>query len=81
MAPRLPRRAADGDAALWRYVGQLGRAWRLFAKEVPDALREKHAVLLFAARDLLLPHVSNGQEAGDLLEMLAALAGRPAARA
>mmetsp|Transcript_3478 Transcript_3478/g.9333 ORF Transcript_3478/g.9333 Transcript_3478/m.9333 type:complete len:229 (+) Transcript_3478:81-767(+) len=77
----LPRRAAHGDAALWRYVGMLGRAWRLHSKDVPDTLREQHVVLLLAARDLLLPHVGGGQEAGDLLDMLAALAGRPVTRA
>jgi len=75
----LPRRAASGDAALWRYVGLLGRAWRLYAKEVPYALREQHVSLLLAARDVLLPHVGGGQEAGDLMGLLAALAGRPAA--
>jgi len=77
----LPRRASGNDAALWRYVGLVGRAWRLCAKEVPHELREKHAQLLLAARDWLFPHVGSGREAGDLLAILEALAGRPATTA
>ena len=77
MAAR-PRAAAGANAALWRYTGALGRAWRLYGASAPPALRAQHARLLLACRDVLLPHVSQGSEGQDLLALLATLAGKSA---
>jgi len=73
----VPRRARQGDAALWRYAGAVGRAWRVHAGHAPPQVRELHVRLLLGLRDTLLPHLGHGGEADQLVALLAALAGRP----
>ena len=65
MAYRGERRVGAGGA-LWRYTGALGKAWRVYVQErgaqVPGQVRDLHARLLLALRDVLLPHLGHGDE-------------------
>ena len=78
MAYRGERRVGAGGA-LWRYTGALGKAWRVYVQErgaqVPGQVRDLHARLLLALRDVLLPHLGHGDEVCCLRSLLASLAG------
>ena len=73
---RCPRHSRCAEqAALWRYAGCVGKAWRMWGDELPVPVRELHAQLLHTLKRALLPHASAGDSGSELLSLLSALAG------
>ena len=80
-AAELPQRSgAQGASRVWRYTGALGKAWRLYACDMPHDIRALHAQLLFACKRHLLPHMTEPVAENELLSLLAVLAGSPGKR-
>lgn len=68
------------QGSLWRYIGALGKLWRLRPPDLPDALVESHRRLLLQARGTVLPHLPPGDDASTLQDLLARLAGASPSR-
>eukprot|EP00974_Lingulodinium_polyedra_P095765 9282695-Lingulodinium_polyedra.AAC.1 len=58
---RVPRQVRDsGAAAAWRWLGAVGRAWRLHGAAAPPELQAAHGRLLLLAKQHFFPHTEGG---------------------